>query len=47
LDRIATPDGAERELLLLRATERMHLTARGYYRVLRVPRIRWLNPDWN
>jgi magnesium chelatase family protein len=37
LDKIATPDGAGRELLL-RATERMHLTARGYHRVLRVAR---------
>ncbi|HEX5795803.1 MAG TPA: ATP-binding protein, partial [Geminicoccaceae bacterium] len=37
LDRIATPDPAGRELLL-RATERMHLTARGYHRVLRVAR---------
>jgi magnesium chelatase family protein len=37
LDKIATPDVAGRELLL-RATERMHLTARGYHRVLRVAR---------
>jgi magnesium chelatase family protein len=37
LDRIATPDAGGRELLL-RATERMHLTARGYHRVLRVAR---------
>ena len=37
LDKIATPDAAGRELLL-RATERMHLTARGYHRVLRVAR---------
>jgi magnesium chelatase family protein len=37
LDRIATPDGAGREFLL-RATEHMHLTARGYHRVLRVAR---------
>jgi len=37
LDRIAEPDAAGRELLL-RATERMHLTARGYHRVLRVAR---------
>ena len=37
LDRIAAPDAAGRELLL-RATERMHLTARGYHRVLRVAR---------
>jgi magnesium chelatase family protein len=37
LDRIATPDTAGRDLLL-RATERMHLTARGYHRVLRVAR---------
>jgi magnesium chelatase family protein len=37
LDRIAAPDPPGRELLL-RATERMHLTARGYHRVLRVAR---------
>ena len=37
LDKIAAPDAAGRELLL-RATERMHLTARGYHRVLRVAR---------
>jgi magnesium chelatase family protein len=37
LDAIAEPDGPGRELLL-RATERMHLTARGYHRVLRVGR---------
>jgi magnesium chelatase family protein len=37
LDQIATPDAPGRELLL-RATERMHLTARGYHRVLRVAR---------
>jgi len=37
LDKIATPDAAGRELLL-RATERMHLTARGYHRVLKVAR---------
>jgi magnesium chelatase family protein len=37
LDRIAAPDAPGRELLL-RATERMHLTARGYHRVLRVAR---------
>jgi magnesium chelatase family protein len=37
LDKIATPDAAGRELLM-RATERMHLTARGYHRVLRVAR---------
>jgi magnesium chelatase family protein len=37
LDAIATPDAAGRELLL-RATERMHLTARGWHRVLRVAR---------
>jgi magnesium chelatase family protein len=37
LDRIAAPDAAGREPLL-RATERMHLTARGYHRVLRVAR---------
>ncbi len=37
LDQIATPDPAGRDLLL-RATERMHLTARGYHRVLRVAR---------
>ena len=37
LDRIAAPDAAGRDLLL-RATERMHLTARGYHRVLRVAR---------
>jgi magnesium chelatase family protein len=37
LDAIATPDAAGRDLLL-RATERMHLTARGYHRVLRVAR---------
>jgi magnesium chelatase family protein len=37
LDAIAEPDASGRELLL-RATERMHLTARGYHRVLRVAR---------
>jgi magnesium chelatase family protein len=37
LDKIAAPDAAGRELLL-RATERMHLTARGYHRVLKVAR---------
>jgi magnesium chelatase family protein len=37
LDAIATPDPAGRDLLL-RATERLHLTARGYHRVLRVAR---------
>jgi magnesium chelatase family protein len=37
LDKIAAPDPPGRELLL-RATERMHLTARGYHRVLRVAR---------
>jgi magnesium chelatase family protein len=37
LDAIATPDAPGRELLL-RATERMHLTARGWHRVLRVAR---------
>ena len=37
LDAIATPDAAGRDLLL-RATERMHLTARGWHRVLRVAR---------
>ena len=37
LDKIAEPDAAGRDLLL-RATERMHLTARGYHRVLRVAR---------
>jgi magnesium chelatase family protein len=37
LDRIATPDPPGRELLL-RATERMRLIARGYHRVLRVAR---------
>jgi magnesium chelatase family protein len=37
LDRIAAPDATGRELLL-GATERMHLTARGYHRVLRVAR---------
>jgi magnesium chelatase family protein len=37
LDGIATPDAAGRDLLL-RATERMHLTARGWHRVLRVAR---------
>ncbi|MGH6901669.1 MAG: YifB family Mg chelatase-like AAA ATPase, partial [Geminicoccaceae bacterium] len=37
LDKIAEPDASGRELLL-RATERMHLTARGYHRVLRVAR---------
>ena len=37
LDQIATPDPSGRDLLL-RATERMHLTARGYHRVLRVAR---------
>jgi len=37
LDRIAVLDDKGRELLL-RATERLHLTARGYHRVLRVAR---------
>ena len=37
LDRIAVLDEKGRELLL-RATERLHLTARGYHRVLRVAR---------
>ncbi len=37
LDAIAVPDTQGRELLI-RATERMHLTARGYHRVLRVAR---------
>ena len=35
--RSAAPDAAGRELVL-RATERMHLTARRYHRVLRVAR---------
>jgi magnesium chelatase family protein len=37
LDAIAAPDGPGRELLL-RAAERLHLTARGWHRVLRVAR---------
>jgi magnesium chelatase family protein len=37
LDKIAVLDDKGRELLL-RATERLHLTARGYHRVLRVAR---------
>ncbi len=37
LDAIAAPDAHGSELLI-RATERMHLTARGYHRVLRVAR---------
>ncbi len=37
LDLVATPDPPGQELLL-RATERLHLTARGYHRVLRVAR---------
>ncbi|MGI9509534.1 MAG: ATP-binding protein, partial [Geminicoccaceae bacterium] len=37
LDKIAVLDAKGRELLL-RATERLHLTARGYHRVLRVAR---------
>jgi magnesium chelatase family protein len=37
LDRIAAPDAAGKGLLL-RATERLHLTARGYHRILRVAR---------
>ncbi|MGI9493676.1 MAG: ATP-binding protein, partial [Geminicoccaceae bacterium] len=37
LDKIAEVDEKGRELLL-RATERLHLTARGYHRVLRVAR---------
>ncbi len=37
LDKIAAVDDKGRELLL-RATERLHLTARGYHRVLRVAR---------
>ncbi len=37
LDQIAVLDDKGRELLL-RATERLHLTARGYHRVLRVAR---------
>ena len=37
LERIATPDEAGRGLLT-EATERMHLTARAYHRVLRVAR---------
>ncbi len=37
LDKIAAVDEKGRELLL-RATERLHLTARGYHRVLRVAR---------
>ncbi|MFP6748826.1 MAG: ATP-binding protein, partial [Alphaproteobacteria bacterium] len=37
LDQVATPDDAGRALLR-RASERMHLSARGYHRVLRVAR---------
>ena len=37
LDRIAAPD-AEGQALLRRAAERIGLTARGYYRVLRTAR---------
>ncbi|MGB5949236.1 MAG: ATP-binding protein, partial [Parvibaculum sp.] len=37
LDRVATPD-APGLALLTEAAERMHLTARGYHRVLRVAR---------
>jgi magnesium chelatase family protein len=37
LDRVATPD-AEGKRLLLAAAERLHLSARGYHRVLRVAR---------
>ena len=37
LDKVATPDAAG-QALLTRATEQMHLTARGYHRVLRVAR---------
>ncbi|MGI9437359.1 MAG: ATP-binding protein [Geminicoccaceae bacterium] len=37
LDKIAAVDDQGRELLL-RATERLHLTARGYHRILRVAR---------
>ncbi len=37
LDKVASPDAAG-QALLTEATERMHLTARGYHRVLRVAR---------
>lgn len=37
LDQIATPDAQGKELLL-KAAEKMHLTARGYHRVLRIAR---------
>jgi magnesium chelatase family protein len=37
LDQVATPDEDGRALLR-RASERMHLSARGYHRVLRVAR---------
>ena len=37
LDEIATPD-PEGKKLLLDASERLHLSARGYHRVLRVAR---------
>jgi magnesium chelatase family protein len=37
LEAVATPDGGGRDLLR-QATERMHLSARGYHRVLRVAR---------
>ena len=36
IDRTARPDYRPGREFLLRATERMHLTARGYHRVLRV-----------
>jgi magnesium chelatase family protein len=37
LDRIAAPDDAGRELLT-QAADKMHLSARGYHRILRVAR---------
>ena len=37
LDELAAPD-AEGKRLLLEAAERLHLSARGYHRVLRVAR---------
>lgn len=37
LDQVASPDDAGRDLLT-RAAEAMHLTARGYHRILRVAR---------
>jgi magnesium chelatase family protein len=45
LDRVAKPDGPGQKLLI-EATQRMKLTARGYHRVLRVaPTIANLNSD--